>query len=437
MPESRNDDKFLRASMRVYSIGVEAFNAPVTAEGHAGNLRVTVPKAVVRKLALPAPCWARFSANGCEPFFAFARRPPSRPSVDVGLPSRLFDKNLAGTEIACSIEHAEPYRARPLGRPTNDFDWLPFVTEHYFPTETVDGKLVIHNRYEEPFVMRRTTARLPTYRLLGLYQAEGSKSERAPDFTLAGNNPMLLAHAVELLRALGIPRERLGLEVLRAPDQTPESARSEYAALGVEIMAERVRTGKGGSAGVLHVRKSTPLLRLVRGALEHVFKGEFPSPEVAREYALGWLDGDGTITVLRNTGGIELRLAGYRDEQEVVLRALEHGFDWTLPKTSFGTVRSSTNRTLRLDQAAELAVHGGFLFSMSRARLIWNLRKRLVAQESRPRNWHGRGLTSPEHLHDARRLFDEHLTVEFERLSRHPYAAQDFILNQKGLPYPR
>lgn len=340
------------------------------------GLRVTVPKSTVSRLVgFAPPGWVRMTTADRPPFFAWARRPPSRPSVDVGLPRRLFEPELAGTEIEMVIEDATPYRAPPVPKSTGStgFDWLPYVdAENYFPTETLDGKLLLHNRYEEPFAIRRVTATEPTYRMLGLYQAEGSKGSTALDVNLSSTNPLLPRHAAELFTALGIGREHLSLEILRGHRDTADEARTAFAIEGVDIVAERATSTpsqKKASAGVLHVRKSKPFLRLIRGALSAVFASEFPSEAAAREYALGWLDGDGTITI--TTSNPELRLAGLYDEHEVMKRALVSAFGWKLePGSRYIDDKQGTHISLRAIELLDLLDANAFSFSMSRVRLL-------------------------------------------------------------------
>lgn len=192
--------------------------------------------------------------------------------------------------------------------------------------------------------------------------------------------------------------------------------------MDVEIVAERVRPGKGGDAGVLHVKKSLPLLRATRAALAKVFAEEFPSHETAREYALGWLDGDGTIT--RNRMAMALGLAGYEEEQKIVLRALHYAFDWPARNYKFGGVRSGTTRSLNIREAAELALAGGFSFSMSRARLLYGL------------EW---GVIAPRKISDgdaaAAHLIMKKLAPEIETLRR-LMPPERVPVGVKGLPYP-
>lgn len=417
------------------------FSSLLAREGSkAQSIRVVVPHKERDKLlagGASLPGWVRVSIDGSEPFFTWARRPPSRNSVEIGVPIRLgIPRSRAGESVPVEVEDAEPYRANPW-TPSVGVDWLPFVpTDLVFPQETIDGRLVLHSSYEEPFCMRRVTSVNETYRLLGWYQAEGSKSETGRDVSFATNNPLAFKHYADLFQVLGLGKDKLSMEVLRAPLQDPAEARAAFEH-GIRITAERVRSGAGNQAGVLHVCGSQALNKMFKGILDKIHNDSvFPSQESALQYALGWLDGDGTITLLRNSGGLELRLAGFRYEQEVTLKALSQGFNWTLPDTCFGTPREHTGRTLTLDQAAELAIHGGFKFSMSRARLIWSLDTRLTARENRVFPKKGRSLTTAQGFEKAKALFENSLKTEAEALRQHPLAATGFNTGSKGLAYP-
>ncbi len=413
------------------------FSALVSYEGSkrgpGASLRFAMP-AAQRTLAgtFEAPGWLRITVDGGEPFFVYARRPPSRTTVEITLPSWRKLRARKGDTIEIEACAADAWRA-VAGAARTGFDWLPhFADPSYFPVDGPDGCLEVWNRYEEPFVMRRVTEPTATYRMLGLYQAEGSKSADAPDFSLSNSNPALLNHAVELLGFWGLPRTRLSLEVLREPGTRPAQAYNLFAHLNVKVVAERVRTGAGGHAATLHVLKSQPLLCAVKSALAKVFAEAFPSKDAAREYALGWLDGDGSVAATGSESwSIGLRLAGYRDEQEVVLRALEHGFGWTIQKGAFGTPRSHTERVLSLLQAAELASASAFTTSMNRARLIHLLAGRLSRYKEK-----GRSHTTERDAHHAQALFDKHLAEEAARLACHPLAAVGFRTGSKGEPYP-
>jgi hypothetical protein len=316
-----------------------------------------------------APGWLRLRVNSSTPFFAYARRPPSRASVDVTLPRYCAPGIERGTVLHVEAESAEPYAARP--RADSAFDWLPHVThESYFPVDGAGGALSIWNQHEPPFELTRVPPPLAVYRVLGLWQAEGTKGQEAVDFTFANTNPLLLAHAIDLLAQWGLPRSRLSLEVLHAWDEPAVHARQKYEALGVEIVAERARApGRGENAGIIHVRKSSPLLRIARVALAQIFAAPFPSPDAAREFALGWLDGDGAFVDGKNSK--DLRLAGHAAEHRVVKRALAEAFGWTFEAGSYHrNTDEGTHITLRAGEMLQLLDARAFVHSMNRVRLL-------------------------------------------------------------------
>lgn len=307
--------------------------------------------------------------NGGTPFFAYARRPPSRASVDVTLPRYCAAGIERGTVLSIEAENADAYAAK--SRRTGEFDWLPYVThESYLPVDGTAGVLSIWNQHERPFELLRAPPILSVYRMLGLWQAEGTKGQQAPDFTFANTNTLLLAHAIRLLDQWGLPPARLSLEVLRAWNEPATHARRKYAALGVEIVAERARApGRGENAGIIHVLKSGPLLRMARAALVQIFGSSFPSAASAQEFALGWLDGDGAIVDGKNSK--DLRLAGQADEHRVVKRALTEAFGWTFEAGSYHrNTDDGTHITLRASEMLQLLDAGAFIHSMNRVRLL-------------------------------------------------------------------
>lgn len=346
------------------------FRAKACREGQKGNLRITIPLNIVQQLRATGfnpPGWVRLHIEDAAPVFVVARFPPSRPSVTCTLPIWAFPDLKPHDEITARAEDAVPYRAR---RGAGELDWLPLVDDAYLATDDGDD-LVLHSRYEEPFRLRRCPPADPFWWMLGLYQAEGSKSDNAPDWTIANGNEALLAAVPPGLEAFGIPRDRQYMEVLHAFGQAPEEAEKKFERVGVRRAATRLRTGKGRAAAVLHVKKSQPLLRLFKAKLAQVFAPgwKWPSKEAARDYALGWLDGDGTITVTPSS--VELRLAGGEDEHRIVKTALNAAFGWGHDKGGDWSHKTYVSPiTLRGLEMLNLLDAGAFGFSMSRARLL-------------------------------------------------------------------
>lgn len=345
------------------------FDVFVGREGTKANLKVTVPYKTVATMQLPAPCWVRMRVAGGDPFFAMSRRTQSRNSVDIALPHWCVSRKLLGETVSAELEDAKPYRARAW-TDQKGFDWLPFVRdEHYFPTETVDGKLLLHSRHESPYTIRRVTPLIETYRVLGFYQAEGSKSGTAADFSFANSNAGIVAQAVADLHSIGFDKSRLSRTILRAPSEDPAEARAAYAQVDVRIVAERVRPGKGEHACLIQAVKSTPLLRLVRNALMRVFADDFPSIEAAKAYALRWLDGDGSFTI--RGGSDDLMLCGHAAEHAVMKRALTQVFGWTFEAGSYHkNTDEGTQITLRTHEILDLIDAPAFMLSMNRVKMF-------------------------------------------------------------------
>jgi len=406
------------------------FDVPVVLEGKASkgdarNRRVCVPQQ--HRAAVAAPGWVWMRVDAGQPFFAKARRTPSRASIDITLPSfavpRLPARRIVHVEVA-------PVPVFSFSGVAPAEDWLPHIDKRYL-VQPVGHRLALWSGYEPPFWVRRTPRdeKLHWW-LLGFYQAEGSKRNPG-DFNVANTSPALLTKLAGALDTWDIDRSRLRLALLHRKGTSAAVVRALFKPLGLPVAAVRA-TEKNDDIGVLFVNSSLPLVKMVCAKLADIFERGFPSKESALAYVIGWLDGDGSISLDRKTGSINLRLAGTKEEHVVLLQALEYALGWSILAGSFGAVDGYTARALRLDYAAELAVVGAFTESMGRARLIHALAQRLA----RYRNA-GRSLTAPGDALRAQRLFNACLMDEARTLARHPLAAQDFVTGEKCAPYPR
>lgn len=330
-------------------------------------MRVAVP-AHLRDLGegFQAPGWLRLTIDGCTPFFARARRPATRTTVEITLPHWHLPTVKKGDTVRVTAETAERFAALPTGAMD---DWLPFVSrEHYFPVD-VRNTLALWNQHSEPFSFRRVPSNDEQHWwLMGFYQAEGSKGPTAADFSVANTNPLLLAKMMWALEAWDIYRTRLYMGVLHRTGTPPEPAVRMFKPLGVEITSVSAQP-KNDATGVLHVYKSMPLMRLVRERLRALFAHGFPSKQAARDYALGWLDGDGSITLGRTSD--ELRLAGHADEHAVLKTALVEGFGWVLGRRgNYRNTNDGTIITLQAREMLDLLDARAFICSMNRVRLL-------------------------------------------------------------------
>ncbi len=405
------------------------FDAPVVLEGRAAkgdarNRRICVPQR--HRDAVKAPSWVWMRVDAGQPFFAYARRSASRASVDITLPSFAVPRLPAGRIVHVVVEPAEIFTPLDALRE----DWLPHVDREHYHVQSVGADLALWSGHEPPFFLHRApvSERLHWW-LLGFYQAEGSK-RGAQDFHVANTNPALLLKMVDALAPWGIERGRLRLGLVHREGTTDAAVRALFEPLGLPIAFVRM-TPKNDPCGLLYVNASLPLARMVVSRLARVFERGLPSRAAALAYAIGWLDGDGSISLDRTSGGINLRLAGTEDEHIVLLQALEQAFGWRILPGSFGAVDGFTARALPLDYAAELAIAGAFGESMNRARLIHALGQRLARYTGQ-----GRSLTSPAAAARARKLFDGHLAAEAHTLAAHPLALHDFTTGEKCAPYP-
>lgn len=327
---------------------------------------ITIP-AVHRALA---PGWLRLCVNGSQPFFVFARRDR------VTLPKHAVPGIERGGILDVTAESAEPYRAR--ASISSRFDWLRFVSRdaNYFPVQT-DNTLMIHYR-REPLCLRRCPPEALTYWMLGFYQAEGAKRSSS-EWSVVSSNPLILrAVRVALTDGFEIPVDRLRLDVLHAPGDDPQSVRGYFGDVGARIGATWTRPvhkkwkSSGGRGAVLRVEKSLVFYRMTMAAIERVFARGFPTRAAARAFALGWLEGDGGVSI--NTTVTRLGLHGTREETQLVLRALHSGFGW--PVKGGRQAQYTRVRSLSMFESAMLASVGAFAYSMNRARLIYAFEQR-------------------------------------------------------------
>lgn len=341
---------------KIHFVGYIAATPPGTSS------LIRIPEQYTRYVDLGS--WVRVTVEG-NAFFCQIRRSAHSFALPRWLFSHEFTSANRITDIDVVIEQVEPYAAKSR---CVAFDWLPLVdAAHYFAQD--DGEdLLLHAKYESPFRLKRVADVVDLYRLLGWYQAEGSKA--GMNFTFTTSIPEALAFYAELTRRVfSFSYEETALEILRGDSESAKDARQAFRAVDAPIVAERVRSGRGGHAGVFHVRKSLPLVRLVCAALKNVFSGEWPSAEAARAFVLGWIDGDGSIT--RSNTSEQLRLAGGAAEHEVVKSALQHAFGWEFNASAYHqNTNDGTHITLRAYHMIDLLDANAFEFSMSRVRLL-------------------------------------------------------------------
>lgn len=264
-------------------------------------------------------------------------------------------------------------------------DWRQYLPDSLDVAETADGRLVVTFGDRSRLAWRRYTPWPAIAWLLGYYQAEGNKT--GMEWSIDSVEPRLLARTADVLRdVLVIPPVDLKLSA-------PEATIAMFERVGVPV---RIRSKT--NAGHLSVRDSRWLVEAFKQVLTQLVEhGRLLEADTStqREFALGYLDGDGNITVTATE--VSLRLAGLRPEVELVDQALRNAFQWApkgklIDKTSW----VETRRTLTAQEIGDLLAAGAFPFSMNRARLFDGWRRRLtnLRNVTDPANVGQRGVTN-------------------------------------------
>jgi hypothetical protein len=253
----------------------------------------------------------------------------------------------------------------------SQLDWAATHIDCGFYTEDRE-QLNVHGT-RSTFDLKRYTSLGVTCWLLGLYQAEGSKE--GSEFSVPNKNPFLLREVADVLvRDFQITRKRLGLRVQYAVDQDPRAVRDRFAAIvGVDVRTVRPRSGSGREVAELYLRDSNTFVGMINAALSWLIDdnglGRLSS-DAARQFAIGFLDGDGSVKRNRRTGSVVLTMSGDERELTAVRNVVEQNFGWS-DKRFWGN--GDIARSLSMGEVADLIEWGVFRFTMSWPRLLYSL----------------------------------------------------------------
>lgn len=351
------------------------FEVKARREGSKGDgLRITIPSAITRGLRHLDwdQRWIHLKINHGAPCLVIARIQGA--SLVMALPKYARGDVAINDRVSIEARNPASMRCEP-GPLISDagVDWTAVLPGNVIALDEGDV-MAVHTRYEPAFRMRRVTPIAETFWLLGFYQAEGSK-KGFNEWLLVNKTPALIAHTIECLEAMGINRSRLYFEITRGAKQSDAVACAPYENMGVELRHCRQRSvkGKGGyEACIMHLRSSKPLARMtveiLRRIIEGGLVGELPR-EAARAYAIGWLDGDGSITIAHQRQAW-LRAFGTATECEATRVALNRGFDWTLTPKKYKNASEGMLWSLDASRAATLALEHAFRGQQSRVRLL-------------------------------------------------------------------
>jgi 3'-phosphoadenosine 5'-phosphosulfate sulfotransferase (PAPS reductase)/FAD synthetase len=275
-----------------------------------------------------------------------------------------------GQELAITIS--------PIVRPTkpatgvteDGIDWLAFCDQEVVEQQ---DRLVFTNPKGQRFEMSRRTPLVEPAWLLGFYQAEGSKSAEGCEWTLTNKSAVYLSRVASILSgALAIPHNSISISTSHGEQFSPEDARERYAGLGVKFVGRPRCTSEREFAGTLHVMNGLPLKHLFEQVLAAFLdEGAISSlPRAAlKAFALGFLDGDGTIT----GGGGNIRLGASGGEIEVLAahRYLASAAGWPTRELKYKNASDGTSRYLSLSEAIDLLEADAFWPMYSRVRLLY------------------------------------------------------------------
>jgi hypothetical protein len=356
------------------------FTAKVRREGKDGRV-VAIPIKIVRALARHGwdRTWIEITV-GNHTWIAKAR--PGGASTIVALPRMYGGWDYEpGQRIDANVVDPGPRRCNPgpLFSSGGDLDWSAALPDDCFAEQDCHA-LVLHTKYAAPFRMRRMQPR-DAFWILGAYQAEGSKGKTANDWSIANKSPAFIRKVGEQLALCGIDASRFWLEIIHDKTQNPDDACAPYRDLGIDIRRTQVRSDKGfkgSEAAVIHMRESKCLLRMYRAALKEIVDGDGidrMSAEQAREFAIGYLDGDGCVVwSTKGTANIiQLRFSGRYNERHAALRAVKKGFEWKRKRTK-AQDRSARDGgmilSLTTNEALDMLLTDAFVDSFSRVRLL-------------------------------------------------------------------
>lgn len=359
--------------------GVFHFEATVRKEGKANKYgyRITIPNPIVRGLEHLGwdLTWIDLRLNNHR--CIVHARLNTETNVAISIPQWLRPDIERDSIIQVNVRDPKHQRAIP-GTPISfrGIDLTAFAPKETFITDEPEGMIAVHNKWSPPFVVQRLLSSEQAFWLLGFYQAEGSKSKTAVDWSIAQKNKNLIKHASQALVSIGVPLECQYLEALHGPNSSNAEARHIYSEVGPVITAARQRPGKGEEAAVLHARNSKNFMRMTVQVLDELVNKsglEKLSREQNRGYAIGFIEGDGCIVF---NCSVELRTSGYQNELEACDRALIAAFNWENRARVFRNIDDGITRSLTIEEMIDLGINGAFVGTSNRARLILGLEKR-------------------------------------------------------------
>ena len=325
-----------------------------------------------------------------------------------------------------------------MGHTAEMFDWGLAAC-----AEVTDDRVELRSE-RSSWSLRRWTPLGPTLWWLGAYLAEGQKTGFQASIT-NGYRRFLADVASFLIDLWGVPQQRLFFEPLYGDEGSFSGAYALCANLGVQEIrrpqyrgdARRDRSGRRNSATLIF-HASSRVQTLLAEAIASV--RAIADPMLLRSFVIGYAEGDGTITTTPTETSI--RFSGPEAETRWIERTMIAAWGWTKRSRKYEASAAATRLTLRVDEMLDLATAGIFACSMTRARLLFAIERRLQTLRD-PRH---RGLATRYGYRDARgepndhfhQVMDQWASIEDEvrRLRNLLGPGHDGRTHRKCVPYP-
>lgn len=324
------------------------------------------------------------------------------------------------------------------------FDWVSVLDRSVLYAERELGVLTILGAHKTVrFDMNRYADALTVARFCGVYEAEGSKSETGLAPTLSNTNLGLIRWLRDVcLVHFGL--DGFIINVRYTPERTPRDKAIELVkdALGVEPRGVYANTNISTVAVEIVFPGGLTFRNMILKACELLKSGQAPLAW-QREYVLGFLDGDGTITSRGPQQGVYLGVAGTPDEMKLFSQLVCRQFGWDCTSVPGA---ESWLKSLSAPRGVQLLAAGAFPFSASRGRLLVSVaetmdrlagRRAVSAHQRSAFEYHGHtfgGQLTPEADLAVRQwvdgLADEHAQLR----AADPDLSRTFA-GKKGIPY--
>ncbi len=343
---------------------------------HKRSMMMTVPLPWVRGLV--AAGWLDIDVevrNAAVDIQFPARVTPNRAGVLVcNIPARLAVGLTKGDRVDVVLRRHDAASTSP--GPFIEDGVLRWDRAQISTPTRIDGGMVVPVTAWMSTPWRTTTTLTDDLAwLLGFYCAEGAKSGLV--FTLSQKSARFVKRAADALKeSFGFAVAHLKLTVIYGR-VSERSAVAVYKDCNVPIVSTRLSSGEGVAqheySAILDVRDSKPFVQAILWGIDQIVTGDVELPLRAKQmFLLGYLDGDGTVTMNSST---MLRVAAASEREARLLERIsadvfERGISGTVSKRHQDDLHASYDRSLTARDMLWLIQENAFSVTLSRPRLF-------------------------------------------------------------------